>query len=161
MKCNYLDVYEEYSKYGGFVELWRYSYLPGRPYGGYVLYYGQKGEKDVPYSLHEEHWEVLPDGTHNAEAIRKAVDLFDHIAQRAALRVAVRYALRDGGWMFCPVCGQPLRLDGERLYALAADGEERDLGEAAFASCYRCGEGGLIGRLVSAEDMDFSLPELI
>ena len=158
MKCKYLDVYEEYSKYGGFVELWRYSYLPGHPYGGYMLYYGQKGEKDGPYSLREEHWEVLPDGT-KAEAIRKAVSLFDHIAGRAALRVAVRCALREGRWKFCPVCSQPLRVDGERMYALAADWEERDLGEAAFASCYRCGEGGLTGRLVSAEDI--SLLELI
>ena len=161
MKCSYKELYSEQNKYGVFVELWYYDYLPGRQYGGYILYHGQKDDDNGPSRLCEEHWDVLPHGTGDAEAIRKAISLFDHIAQRAALRMAVWRALEEGGWKFCPKCSQPLRIDGERLYALTADGEEVDRGDALVASCYRCGEGGLIGRLVSAQDIDFSLPELV
>ncbi len=159
MKCYYQNVYEESSKHGAFVELWYYNYLPGHTYGGYILYYGQKSDDDASSRLLEEHLEVLPDVMYKAEAIRKAVSLFDHIAGRAALRVAVVRALKTGWWQFCPVCGQPLRIEGEHLYALPAYGDEIDLGEALVASCFHCGEGGLIGRLVSAKDM--AVPELI
>jgi len=150
MKVKCEELYLERDTYGTFVELYRYSFLPGHEWDGYVIYYGQTSLVD---DFQAQYWKILPPRTSNATAIRKAIQVFDRIAKLVELRQAIYYARRSGSWQYCPVCSWPLRLQDGVLHALSAKKDDIAIGEAIDASCPNCGEGGLAGRLVDEVDI--------